>query len=181
MQGEKLETKHNHRNNQIVHGIIRSWARPVSCSWKRLLKAVLSTTMCEFIQPKCFTRFYQGCRRQSNSKITSFQNKNNNKNPINSFNLSWPVAYTHIHLIQTLKDFQGFQGFWEVFLGQGSSFRKEKKIALQFFICSTALQWPSRKCSSISIFCYFTEYSSRFQPLCLSGEGTTFFSFSFSF
>lgn len=140
MQGEMLETKHNHRNNQIVHGVIRSWACPVSCSWKRLLKAVLSTTMCEFIQPKCFTRFYQGCRRQSNSKITSLQNKNNNKNPINSFNLSWPVAYTHIHLIQTLKDFAGFQGFGG-FFGSGQLFQKRKKncIAILYLFNGTAV------------------------------------------
>lgn len=26
MQGEKLETKHNHRKSHIEHGVIRSWA-----------------------------------------------------------------------------------------------------------------------------------------------------------
>lgn len=126
MQGEKLETKHNRRNNQIVHGVIGSWACPVSCSWKPLLKAVLSTTMCEFMQPKCFTRFYQGCRRQSNSKITSFQNKNNNKNPINSFNLSWPVAYTYTPYSNS----QGFcriSGCWRYFFGSGQLLQKRKK------------------------------------------------------
>lgn len=150
MQGEKLETKHDHRNNQIAHGVIRSWARPPSCSWKRLLKAVLSTTMCEFMQPKCFTRFCQGCRRQSNSKITSFQNKNNNKNPINSFTLSWPVAYTHTYtlfkLSRILRDFRVFRSF---FFGSGQLLQKRKKkcIAILYLFNSTAVAF--RKVSVI--------------------------------
>lgn len=65
MQGEKLETKHNHRNSQIVHDVIRSWARPVSCSRKRLLKAVLPRPCVSSYNPNVSHIFIKAVRWQS--------------------------------------------------------------------------------------------------------------------